>query len=187
MLLAPGVAPSRSPSHTHAPSQGGLFPQFFCQPVLPRALSQLAHWMSASNCRSRKNGAMLVVVVSHSLIRVDHHRKRNFLPRRLCWTCCGRTHPFIFLASAWTCLRSMQPRQSTGQRLRYPSAQANFTKIDQASASWGKARSCGTPRPLLERGARQGKRTLCSDTIRWTPLALTLHLQRLGLTPKHKH
>jgi hypothetical protein len=31
MLLAPRVAPSRSPSHADAPSQSGLFPQFFCQ------------------------------------------------------------------------------------------------------------------------------------------------------------
>src|SRR5277367_2483255 len=57
------------PSHVHTPSQSGPFPQIFCQPVLPRALLQLASWISASNSRSRKNGAMLVrggVPLAHS-------------------------------------------------------------------------------------------------------------------------
>jgi hypothetical protein len=157
MLLAPGVAPSRSPSHADAPSQSGFFPPIFLptlchhercrnwptgcrhQTVARGKMAQCSSWWCptrsfASIINANEISALDIIVVGHN--------------------------PFIFLASARNCLRSTQPRQSTGWRLRYPSTQANFTKIDQAPATWGKLDVAGTPRPLLERGAQQGTHSL---------------------------
>jgi hypothetical protein len=109
---APEVGTQSVPSHVHAPSQSGLFPQIFCQLCTTTSAAAIGQLGSRHQTVARgKMAQCSFVVVSHSLIRVDHQRKRNFCPeahagRRgsILWT-----HPFVFLASAWTCLRSMHP------------------------------------------------------------------------------
>jgi hypothetical protein len=121
----------------------GSSPNFsanFCVTTSAAAIGQLDVGIKQSLEEKWRNARRGGVPLAHSRRSLT---QAKFLPR----DCAGHIvvghNPFIFLASAWTCLRSTQPRQSTGWRLRYPSTQANFTKIDQAPATWGKARSCG--------------------------------------------
>ena len=71
-MLLPGVAPSRSLPMLTLRAKVGSSPDFSAHLCYHERRHNWPAGCRHQNSRSRKNGAMLVVVVSHSLIRVDH-------------------------------------------------------------------------------------------------------------------
>jgi hypothetical protein len=123
------------PSHVHAPNQSGLFPQIFCPlcaTTSAAVIGQLDVGIKQSLEGKWRNVRRGCVPLAHSRRSLT---QAKFLPQR-------HTVATPFSSSRLRMdlftYHATPPEKSTGQRRRYPPAQANLTKIDQAFASWGK-------------------------------------------------
>jgi hypothetical protein len=142
---APFLQPTRGqPTGAPTPKTSPSF-------VSPAALVRFVSWVSASKPSLEQNGAMLVVVVSHSLIRVDLHRNFCLRPCGLAG-CRRRPPPSARLRTA----HLSKLCQSTGRRLCLLSLVPIYQDRPSVSRVERRLDLALRRQPLPERGAWQG-------------------------------